>query len=136
MNGPIMSCVPLAQQQLLKLKQTKHLTDGLPISGRADVSQNGMKYTCMLTAVSGYKKEMSFVVNVNAQEYVEDVKVFFESLDLHEPSGSGQLWNGNDTPPEKGATMKGNYVYVVPAGMDGKKIPGWNCTQLSRVQYW
>lgn len=82
--------------------QTNKTPDGwTAVSGRADVSQNGMKYTCMLTAVSGYKKEMSFVVNVNAQEYVEDVKVFFESLDLHEPSGSGQLWNGNDTPRKK-----------------------------------
>lgn len=104
--------------------QTNKTPDGwTAISGRTDVSQNGMKYTSMLTAVTGYKKEMSFVVNVNSQEYVEDVKVFFESLDLHEPAVLGQIWNGNDTPPEKGATTQGNYVYVVPAGWIPKQYP-------------
>ncbi len=104
--------------------QTNKTPDGwTAISGRADVSQNGMKYTCMLTAVTGYKKEMSFVVNVDGEEYVDDVTVFFESLDLHEPVVLGQVWNGNDTPPEKGATTQGNYVYVVPPGWTPKQYP-------------
>jgi hypothetical protein len=93
------------------------------VSGRTDVSQNGTNYTCMLTAVTGHGKEMSFVVNVAGQEYVDDVRVFFESLDLHEPAVIGQPWNGNDTPAEKGATTQGNYVYVVPAGWTPKQYP-------------
>lgn len=104
--------------------QTDKTPDGwTAVSGRTEVSQNGMKYTCMLTAVTGHRKEMSFVVNVNGQQYVEDVKVFFESLDLREPTVPGQLWNGNDTPPEKGATTQGNYVYVVPTGWTPKQYP-------------
>jgi len=65
--------------------QTNKTPDGwTAVSGRADVSQNGTSYTCMLTAVTGHGKEMSFVVNVAGQEYVDDVRVFFESVDLIE----------------------------------------------------
>jgi hypothetical protein len=40
--------------------QTNKTPDGwTAVSGRADVSQNGTSYTCMLTTVTGYKKEMS-----------------------------------------------------------------------------
>jgi hypothetical protein len=104
--------------------QTDKTPDGwTAVSGRADVSQNGIKYTCMLTAVSGHGKEMSFVVNVAGQEYVDDVRAFFESVDLHEPAVLGQRWNSNDSPPEKDATTQGNYVYVVPAEWTPKQYP-------------
>ena len=104
--------------------QTNKTPDGwTAVSGRTDVSQNGTSYTCMLTTVTGHGKEMSFVVNVAGQEYVDDVQVFFESLDMRAAIIPGQLWNGNDTPPEKGATTQGNYVYVVPAGWTPKQYP-------------
>ena len=61
--------------------QTNKTPDGwTAISGRTDVSQNGTKYTCMLTAVTGHGKEMSFVVNVAGQEYVDDVRFFLRVL--------------------------------------------------------
>ena len=114
--------------------QTNKTPDGwTAVSGRADVSQKGTSYTCMLTTVTGYKKEMSFVVNVAGQEYVDDVRVFFESLDLHEPVVLGQPWNGSDTPPEKGATTQGNYVYVVPAGWTPKQYPDGGVVMTSPV---
>jgi len=104
--------------------ETDKTPDGwTAVSGRTDVSQNGMKYTCMLTAVTGYGKEMSFVVNIAGQEYVNDVQVFFQSCDLRKPEVLGQLWNGNDSPPEKGAVTQGNYAYVVPAGWSPKQYP-------------
>src|SRR5262249_5681192 len=87
----------------------------------------------LLTAVTGFKKEMSFVVNVSGQEFVDDVKVFFESVDLHEPAVLGQLWNGNDAPPEKGSTTTGNYVYVVPAGWSPKQYPDGGVVITSQV---
>src|SRR6185295_15245044 len=41
--------------------QTNKTPDGwTAVSGRADVSQNGTSYTCMLTAVTGHGKEISF----------------------------------------------------------------------------
>jgi hypothetical protein len=104
--------------------QTDKTPDGwTAVSGRADVSQNGVNYTCMLTAVTGHGKEMSFVVNIAGQDYVDDVRVFFEGCDLRKPEILGQVWNGNDTPPEKGAITEGNYVYVVPAGWMPQKYP-------------
>jgi len=104
--------------------QTDKTPDGwTAVSGRTDVSQNGMHYTCMLTAVTGHGKEISFVVNVAGQEYVDEVRAFFDGVELREPVVSGQLWNGNDTPPEKGATTQGDYVYVVPDGWTPKQYP-------------
>ena len=97
--------------------QTDKTTDGwTAVSGRADISQNGITYTCMLSAITGHGKEMSVVVNVAGQEYVNEVQVFFEHLDLRAPVITGNVWNGNDTAPDKNSTVQGNYVYTVPAG--------------------
>lgn len=104
--------------------QTEKTPDGwTAVTGRTDISQNGINYTCLLSAITGHGKEMSVAVNVAGQEYTEDIQLFFEHLDLRAPAITGQLWNGNDTPPQTNTAAPGNYIYTAPSGWTPQQYP-------------
>jgi hypothetical protein len=75
----------------------------------------------MLAAITGYGKEMSVVVNVTGQDYADDVKVFFEHLDIRKPEITGNVWSGTDEPPQTNTSGPLEYIYTVPAGWTPQK---------------
>jgi len=79
------------------------------VTGRADINQNGIVYTCLLSAITGHGKEMSVIVNVAGPGYENEVQVFFDRLSMREPVVN----NTGDGPVD--------YIYEVPAGWTPQK---------------
>jgi len=92
------------------------------VTGRADINQNGIVYTCLLSAITGHGKEMSVIVNVAGPEYENEVQVFFDRLSMREPVVTGNVWNGNDKAPlNNTGGGQANYIYEVPVGWTPQK---------------
>ncbi len=94
-------------------------------SGYANITQQGITYTCMLVAISGFGREMSFAVNIAGQDYMGEVQVFFKNLDLRAPVITGDL-QSKETAPETSSSTPGSlsdYVYAVPAGWGKQQYP-------------
>jgi len=102
--------------------QIEKTSDGWSVaSGQTKIDLGVLNFTCMLVAITGYGKEMSFVVNVTGQEYADDVKVFFENLDMRKPEIIGSVWNGKDEPPQSNTSGPLDYIYSIPAGWTPQK---------------
>lgn len=52
------------------------------VTGQADITQQGLTYTCILLSASGYEKVMSVMVNVIGNEYLPVIDSFFAHMDL------------------------------------------------------
>ncbi|HZE85924.1 MAG TPA: hypothetical protein VE035_16510, partial [Puia sp.] len=99
-------------------------------SGQANITQQGITYTCTLVSLSGFGKEMSFIINAAGQDYNDEVLVFFKNLDMRNPIVTGDLWSPKNKPPESNTTNGGtantaastrpgtlsDYIYIPPQG--------------------
>ena len=95
-------------------------------SGYANITQQGITYTCMLVSISGFGKEMSVAVNVAGQDYMGEVQLFFKNLDLRPPVITGDLQSNQKPPETPTGTTAGSlsdYVFTAP--------PGWALKQYS-----
>ncbi len=52
------------------------------VTGFANITQQGITYTCLLVTVSGFDRLMSVVINMAGQDYAADVQNFLGSFDL------------------------------------------------------
>ena len=58
-------------------------SDGWEVTtGYANINHSGIVFTCMLVTATGFGREMSVLVNVVGQEYMQDVQNFLNEFDL------------------------------------------------------
>ena len=103
--------------------ETQKTPDGwIETTGYANVQQQGITYTCMLVSISGFGKVMSVMVNVAGQEFMGEVQLFFNNMDMRAPVVLGDL-NSYQKPPDASTGSLSDYVYTAP--------PGWSIKQYS-----
>lgn len=94
------------------------------VTGHANITQQGLTYTCMLVNASGFGKTMSILINLAGQDYVSSVESFLNNFELDKNStamnNSNNMKNGGGTlndysyqPPEGWQTYKTNNVVVL-----------------------
>ncbi|MFI5156134.1 MAG: hypothetical protein ACHQEM_08105 [Chitinophagales bacterium] len=99
---------------------TQKMPDGwVQTSAYTNVKQQGITYTSMLISLSGYGKVMSVLVNFAGQDFMNEVQVFFQNLDLRTAYITGDLQSGDKAPETKSAGLS-DYVYTAPAGWSTK----------------
>jgi hypothetical protein len=103
--------------------ETEKTPDGwTQTSASTNIRQQGITYTSALISVSGFGKQMSFVINFAGQDYMNEVQVFFKNMDMRAPYITGDLQSG-DKPPETRAGGLSDYVYTVPPGWTTQQFP-------------
>ena len=102
---------------------TEKTPDGwTAVTGSSNITSKGITYTCILSAISGFGRVMSVMINVAGQQYMKDIQSFFEHLDLHAQDSPGVNRNENNS-PLTGAASLGNYIYKVPGGWTTAQYP-------------
>jgi hypothetical protein len=96
------------------------------VTGHANITQQGLTYTCMLVNASGFGKTMSIMINLAGQDYVASVESFLNNFDLNKNSTS----MSNNTKSEAGALS--DYSYLTPEGWQTYKTN--NAIVLSQYQ--
>src|SRR4030095_892588 len=75
------------------------------VRGATNITQQGLTYTCMLVAITGYERVMSVRINLAGQEFLAELDNFFKSFELDK-----------NAIPRSGASFDwGNYSFIPPA---------------------
>ena len=82
------------------------------VTGHANITRQGVTYTCMLVNASGFGKTMSIMINLAGQEYVASVERFLNDFDLNKNSTA--MNSSNNTKNENGNLN--DYSYQPPEG--------------------
>jgi|GEM_PF-2684112 len=87
--------------------ETEKSPDGWTVvRGVTNITKQGLTYTCMLVAMSGFGKVMSILVNLAGQEFLAELDNFFKSLDLDKNAATNN---------KTGNFSWDNYSYIAPA---------------------
>jgi hypothetical protein len=98
-------------------------------TGYANITQQGITYTCMLVCISGFGREMTVRVNMAGQDYLTAVNNFFTGMDMDLSNSANAVpasTNTNiavTTPVGPGDASLSNYTYTVPSGWNEQKNP-------------
>ncbi|HYF30249.1 MAG TPA: hypothetical protein VD993_03925 [Chitinophagaceae bacterium] len=92
---------------------TEKTPDGWTVvSGMANLTQQGITYTCILSVISGFGKVMTIMVNLAGQDYVAEVEKFMNSFELDSKATAA---TGNDAKPSPGGAFNwSNYSFIMP----------------------
>jgi hypothetical protein len=52
------------------------------VRGHANITQQGLTYTCILYSITGFNKVMSIMVNMAGGDYMPAIESFFDTMDL------------------------------------------------------
>lgn len=74
----------------------------------------------LLTSISGYGKVVTITANMNSEEYLKEVQVFMESIDLAKPDGYEAVNSNNENPQNTPVANQNNTTVPIPAIEDGK----------------
>ena len=80
------------------------------VSGMSNVSEQGITYSCMLVAVTGFGREMSIRVNIAGQDHVAEMQSFMNSFELN----SKAIANVNKQTLPAGNFNWSNYQFIAP----------------------
>ena len=75
------------------------------VRGTTTITQQGLTYTCMLVAISGYERVMSIRINLAGQDFLGDLDNFFKSFEL----------DTNAKPKSDNSFSWDNYSFIPPA---------------------
>ncbi len=94
------------------ITSTEKTPDGWTVvSGTSNITQQGITYTCILVAVTGFGREMSVVVNVAGQDHVAEMQSFMGSFELDSKAIAA---NTNKPPMTPGNFDWSNYQFIAP----------------------
>jgi hypothetical protein len=84
------------------------------VTGKSNITQNGLSYTCILVTNTGFNKVMSVMINIAGENYLPAVRQFLDQLEL---KANGSSFN----PPASQVIVTGtpslqNYIYTPPPG--------------------
>jgi len=100
------------------------------VSGHANITQQGLTYTCMLVNASGFGKTMSIMINLAGQDYVASVESFLNNFELTKNSTA----MNKSTNKENGALS--DYSYLTPEGWQTYKTnKGIVLSQYQTLEY-
>ena len=81
------------------------------VTGMANISQQGITYTCMLVAVTGFGREMSIVINMAGQDHVAEMQAFMSSFELDSKASAA---SPNRQLMPSGNFDWSNYQFIAP----------------------
>jgi hypothetical protein len=99
------------------------------VTGMANITQQGITYTCILVSISGFNKVMSVLVNIAGQEHMQEVEKFLGSFELDsKATAKTSSLASNNT----GTFNWNDYSYIAPEGWVTQKTKDY--IMLSQVQ--
>jgi hypothetical protein len=108
--------------------ETEKTPEGwIQTTGSVILTEQGIFYRCTLVSLTGFGKQMSFVINMAGAEYIDDVLLFFKHLDMRAPVVTGDLNSQGNTAPESAQRQGGgdgklsDYIYTAPMGWTFKQ---------------
>ena len=100
------------------------------VTGHANITQQGLTYTCMLVNASGFGKTMSIMINLAGQDYVASIENFLTNFELNKNSTAMNKSNNM----ESGALS--DYSYLTPEGWHTYKTNnGLVLSQYQTLEY-
>ena len=98
------------------------------VSGYANVTHQGITFTCMLIATTGFGKEMTIMVNVAGPEYMTDVQNFLNTVELNPNAVAENNNNTNSSTNNQNMNTStigslSDYVYTIPEGWTPTQYP-------------
>ena len=67
------------------------------VTGHANITQQGLTYTCMLVNASGFGKTMSIMINLAGQDYVASIESFLTNFELNKNSTAMNKSNNKES---------------------------------------
>jgi len=113
---------PTGTKEIPRTETQKNPDGWLQTTGYARISQQGIIYTSLLVAISGFGREMSVLVNFGSPDYNDEVQLFFTNLDMRAPVVTGNL-QSRDTPPQTSSGGLSDYVFTAPPGWTKQQYP-------------
>ena len=92
------------------------------VTGLANITHEGVTFTCILVSASGFGKQMSVLVKVAGQEYLTEVQSFLNTLELSVNSADDQRSvKGQIAAAADKSNAWDQYIYTAPEGLLYKK---------------